>query len=204
MLWKIGKTTICDSHKICYNISGGENAICKISGVYSLMPFSIINIVHKTISKKQLKIENCAEVNGQFNIKITNVFSDIKRISKNPSLVLIEPYIQTSIGDKNSHTSCIRSFNSELQAKSFISYLNTRTVRFLVLLNAYTVALINSETWRFVPDPGPFDHIFTDAELYKKYNDAVIVSAEMADALTLSTAYERVETAVINVAGGMT
>lgn len=151
-------------------MSGGENAICKISGVYSLMPRSIINIVHKTISKKQLKIENCTEVNGQFNIKITNVFSDIKRISKSPSLVLIEPYIQTSIGDKNSHTSCIRSFNSELQAKSFISYLNTRTVRFLVLLNAYTVALINNETWRFVPDPGSFDHIFTDAELYKKYN----------------------------------
>lgn len=28
----------------------------------------------------------------------------------------------------------------------------------------------NKETWRFVPDPGAFDHIFTDEELYKKYN----------------------------------
>ena len=34
--------------------------------------------------------------------------------------------------------------------------------------------------------------------------DAVIVSAEMADALTLSTAYGRAETAVIAVSGGMT
>ena len=25
------------------------------------------------------------------------------------------------------------------------------------------------ETFRFVPDPGDFDHIFTDAELYQKY-----------------------------------
>lgn len=24
--------------------------------------------------------------------------------------------------------------------------------------------------WHFVPDPESFDHIFTDAELYKKYN----------------------------------
>ncbi len=29
---------------------------------------------------------------------------------------------------------------------------------------------MNKETWRFVPDPGPFDHIFTDDELYKRYN----------------------------------
>lgn len=29
---------------------------------------------------------------------------------------------------------------------------------------------MNKETWRFVPDPGKFDHIFTDQELYKKYN----------------------------------
>jgi hypothetical protein len=27
----------------------------------------------------------------------------------------------------------------------------------------------NDESWRFVPDPGAFDHIFTDEELYKKY-----------------------------------
>lgn len=24
--------------------------------------------------------------------------------------------------------------------------------------------------WRFVPDPVAFDHLFTDEELYKKYN----------------------------------
>ena len=39
-----------------------------------------------------------------------------------------------------------------------------------------------------------------DAGVY----DVVIVSEEMADALTLSTAYERVETAVITVRGDAT
>jgi len=28
----------------------------------------------------------------------------------------------------------------------------------------------NTNAFRFVPDPGPFDHIFTDQELYEKYN----------------------------------
>ena len=27
----------------------------------------------------------------------------------------------------------------------------------------------NNESWSFVPDPGAFDHIFTDDELYKTY-----------------------------------
>lgn len=30
--------------------------------------------------------------------------------------------------------------------------------------------MMADEAWRFVPDPGAFDHIFTDDELYKKYN----------------------------------
>lgn len=29
---------------------------------------------------------------------------------------------------------------------------------------------LNERGWRFVPDPGECDHIFTDAELYEKYN----------------------------------
>lgn len=29
---------------------------------------------------------------------------------------------------------------------------------------------VNLKAFEFVPDPGAFDHIFTDEELYKKYN----------------------------------
>lgn len=129
----------------------------------------ITNIIDKVISDKYLHIKTLQPCD-KYNVKITNVFSDVKKLSKNPSLVLIEPYIELgSNKNKNTHTSCIGNFNTEDEAKSFISYLNTRLVRFCVLLNAYTVAIINEETWRFVPAPEAFDHIFTDQELYDKY-----------------------------------
>ena len=54
--------------------------------------------------------------------------------------------------------------------ESVDSYLATRFVRFLLYLGKCGNTLGNPETWRFVPDPGAFDHIFTDEELYKKYN----------------------------------
>lgn len=56
------------------------------------------------------------------------------------------------------------------QCTQFKSYVNTKTVRFLVALGICASSVRNTETWRFVPDPGAFDHIFTDEELYKKYN----------------------------------
>ena len=56
------------------------------------------------------------------------------------------------------------------QCKSFISYLDTKFIRFLAYLGKCGNSVRNEETWRFVPDPGAFDHIFTDEELYKKYN----------------------------------
>lgn len=30
--------------------------------------------------------------------------------------------------------------------------------------------IFNDNNWRFVPVPEAFDHIFTDQELYEKYN----------------------------------
>ena len=131
---------------------------------------NIIDKVKKSCDFKQLKITGIKAKDGGINVKLTNVFSDVKRMSKSPSLVLIEPYIDNKSNDKNIHTSCIRVCNTYKEAESFISYVNTRIVRFLVFLNAFTVGVINDETWRFVPDPGAFDHIFTDKELYDKYN----------------------------------
>ncbi len=53
---------------------------------------------------------------------------------------------------------------------SFKSYVDCKLVRFLVALGVCASSVKNFETWRFVPAPDAFDHIFTDAELYKKYN----------------------------------
>ena len=40
---------------------------------------------------------------------------------------------------------------------------------FLVLVGLTAQSILTPETWRFVPDPGSFDHIFTDGELYEKF-----------------------------------
>ena len=55
------------------------------------------------------------------------------------------------------------------QCISFKSYVDTKFVRFLVSLGLCASSVRNKETWRFVPAPEYFDHIFTDDELYKKY-----------------------------------
>lgn len=62
----------------------------------------------------------------------------------------------------------IAVFNTEKEADSFISYVSCKLVKFLhyIGINATTET---SEFWRFIPDPGAFDHIFTDQELYQKY-----------------------------------
>lgn len=56
------------------------------------------------------------------------------------------------------------------ECNSFKSYINTRFVRFLMYCGRCGNSVTNKETWRFVPDPGKFDHIFTDQELYEKYH----------------------------------
>ena len=61
------------------------------------------------------------------------------------------------------------NLDSDDECDSFISYVNTRFIRFLIFMGVCGQSITNDETWRFVPDPGAFDHIFTDQELYQKY-----------------------------------
>lgn len=63
----------------------------------------------------------------------------------------------------------LMSFDTSEECDSFISYCNTKLVRFLYYIGicGKTIA---EEFWRFVPDPGKFDHIFTDEELYSEYD----------------------------------
>lgn len=62
------------------------------------------------------------------------------------------------------------SSNSIDECKSFLSYIDSKFVRFLILLRYGRNSVNNNFSWSFVPDPGSFDHIFTDQELYQKYN----------------------------------
>lgn len=68
-------------------------------------------------------------------------------------------------------TISVYSADSIDECKSFISYINTRLVRYLLAIgiSGYSNIMCN-DAFRFVPAPEAFDHIFTDQELYKKYN----------------------------------
>lgn len=64
--------------------------------------------------------------------------------------------------------SCLMGFGTEAECNSIASYYSCRLIWYL----AYGMKLGNicTEAFKWVPDPGKFDHIFTDQELYKKYN----------------------------------
>ena len=65
---------------------------------------------------------------------------------------------------------CLKVCDSYEEAISTKSYYDTKLVRFIMLTSLTTSSIGNDEAFRFIPDPGTFDHIFTDEELYKKYN----------------------------------
>ena len=64
------------------------------------------------------------------------------------------------------------------ECKSFYSYINSKFIRFLLLINNAGLSGIgNMNTWKLVPEPdlkedGSYDwsHEYTDEYLYKKYN----------------------------------
>lgn len=64
--------------------------------------------------------------------------------------------------------SCLMGFGSLDKCNSIKSYYETRFIWFLAYVAS--TGTICTDTFKWVPDPGKFDHIFTDEELYKKYN----------------------------------
>jgi len=83
-------------------------------------------------------------------------------ITNNPVLHLVEPFVADVRED------CLLGFGSKEKCESIISYYRCKLIWFLVFMtncgNASKEAFVN------VPDPGAFDHIFTDEELYNKYD----------------------------------
>lgn len=58
---------------------------------------------------------------------------------------------------------------TEDECNSAMSYYSCKLIWWLVY-RFFNVSKLNTYSFRLVPDPGAFDHIFTDEELYKKYN----------------------------------
>ena len=71
------------------------------------------------------------------------------------------------------NTDVVFASDSECECKSFISWIDTKLVRFMVLINLNKLGpVMTNDYFRFVPAPpsGKFDHIYTDEELYKAFN----------------------------------
>lgn len=56
------------------------------------------------------------------------------------------------------------------ECESFISYINTRLVRYLIAVGTSGYSnIMCDDAFRFVPKPDSLNHIFNDKELYKKF-----------------------------------
>ena len=77
-----------------------------------------------------------------------------------------------NISELGTQVKCIFSSNDEQFCKHFVSWLNCRLTRFMVVITAKQTGILNDYGFRFVPAPpsGKFDHIYTDEEIYKAFN----------------------------------
>lgn len=130
---------------------------------------TIRGIVYKLGTYDNLGIMS-GNKDGKYNVAITNIYAESSCVNKSGvANVLTPPYLTSAIDKKNDHTSFLGSFDTELEAKSYISYLNTKFIRFMFLIAKSSLQITNSSSWLYVPKPDKFDHIFTDIELYEKY-----------------------------------
>lgn len=138
-------------------------------GTCLLYGSKIRGILNKTAGSPKLKCMNRA-IDGQYNVKITNIYSEKSLVTTDgTAYVTISPYIEKDTFKKNSDTSFLETFISKSEADSYVSYLQTKLIRFLFLMAKTSLHMQSKQAWRFIPDPGKFDHIYTDDELYRKY-----------------------------------
>lgn len=127
------------------------------------------NFGYKTVEKlknvPKISIESY-DRGHRYRYRFSKLFTE----SSKP-LVLNPPYIEDALKPANlSANYPIRfSSNNINEVASFISYVYSKFVRYLLLIGLCSTEMASDYVWRFVPDPGAFDHIFTDQELYQKY-----------------------------------
>lgn len=73
--------------------------------------------------------------------------------------------------EQDSSNSSVYVFTSdnEAEADSFYSWINTKLISFLILINLSTTNILKQDTFKYVPNQTEFNHIFSDKELYDKY-----------------------------------
>lgn len=126
------------------------------------------------------KVLPCVQLNKNISKHKFKVFTSLMVCSaqkdslypKDGLLLVLNPMsiIEDSDFYKSSNYKVVYSSDIIDECKSFISYVGTKFIRFLIYCGICGNSVTTAECWRFVPDPGAFDHIFTDDELYKKYS----------------------------------
>ena len=118
----------------------------------------------------------CIYINTQVNPArgLENVYQALGMVSYSTgkAQILGKYFITDKSKNENPSSGTVTpvfSSDSLHECESFLSYIYSKLVRILIWSSISTTTIINDQTWRFVPDPGAFDHIFTDDELYKKY-----------------------------------
>jgi site-specific DNA-methyltransferase (adenine-specific) len=138
-----------------------------------------ITLLNKDIQKILDKVhidDNLFCIGGdaykKYHVMFTALYNESKGQFLNNSgnaLVLAKLYYKNNTIKDNNSTVVINSFDSEAECKSLISYLNSKFIRFLLLIGKVCMEASSKACWRFVPEPVNYDHIFTDKELYEKY-----------------------------------
>lgn len=125
--------------------------------------------IQKTKNYKKLNFGHYRE-DKKYRFRFSKLFTDRNIHEKN--LVINPPYIENSnnVSELSSNYPIRFSSDNINEVKSFISYVYSKFARFLVLIGVCSTEMGSDYCWRFVPEPEAFDHIFTDEELYKKYN----------------------------------
>lgn len=82
--------------------------------------------------------------------------------------------VDTEIGEADSRgaSTCVFESDNKEECQSFVSWLDTKLVRFLVASNiGKLTGILTDDYFRFVPIPFKgFNEIYTDKEMYKHYN----------------------------------
>ena len=147
------------------DITNGST-LCNVGNqIVSYIPKTAFNYIRKKSSDKKWIV---------WGTTAMPMFLDFKPNSKEQHYMTSDLKLELSNALELSSDSFIFfESDSKRECESFISYLYTKIVRFLIscAIGSYK-AWNKSETFRFVPAPpsGKFDHIYTDEELYKAFN----------------------------------
>lgn len=120
------------------------------------------------LAKKENYIAKNKITKGHSYIKKYKVLvSYVKGIANYPDDIILKPFIAQPNEVCKEQYLVIDSFETEQEAENFISYLDTKLVRFLIAIRKISKHN-TSEVWSFVPYPD-LDLKYTDEMLYKAY-----------------------------------